>query len=533
MWKRKVYRTVRSLGLLSVAMMLLLAGCSLGDYPALLQGCTLFTGQIGAPNVPTGPSSGDINVFYTFSSAAVDPQGGDVSIQFDWGDGTVSAWSAYVASGAPVSMSHSYSAAGTFQVKARAKDQANRESIWSGAHAIAIGGGGATGEEGTVKWQWTADAGVTGIGYTSAVGADGTIYVVAGSPIKLFAISPAGSLLWSTQEMDFSPYSMGERAMNYPVIAADGTIYVVGYYKLYAFNPNGTQKWEWTTPENGDPYPHAQICCATLGPDGTIYIAHCGGGAYHRHLFAINPNGSIKWAKDLAEPNIGNGAKALTVGKNGVLYTLQYAYQPSGRHWSLFAYNSDNGAVLWNVDLGGYDVNTNGFAIGSDGTIYVPSYSNGGRIFAISSNGAIVWEYDGIPTPGIPSIGSDSTIYVVGSSGYVDGDLYALTSSGVLKWHEGNTGGGKNVAVAADGTIYGSLIFAADTSFAAVNPDGSAKWTLNIPANSGSPAIASDGTIYVTTSDPVGVIAIYGSSPLAASSWSRARHDNRNTGELR
>jgi len=533
MSKRKVYRTARLLGLLSVALMLLLAGCSLGDYPSLLQGCTLFNDQIGVPSVPTGPSSGDISISYAFATSAVDPQGGNVSIQFDWGDGTKSGWSAYVASGSTVSMSHAYSNSGTFEVRARAKNTLSKESGWSGAHAIAIGGGRTVGQEGTVKWLWAADSSVVGIGYTSAIGANGTVYVIAGSPIRLFAISPTGSMLWNTQELDFSPYTVGERAMSYPVIAADGTIYVGGYYKLYAFNPNGTKKWEWTTPESGDPYPHFAICGITLGADGTIYTTHCGGGAYHRYLFAIDPNGGMKWAKDLADPNIGNGAKALTVGKNGVLYTLQYAYQPSGRNWTLFAYNPDNGAVLWNVDLGSYDVNTDGLAVGADGTIYVPSYSSGGRIFAISSNGTIVWEYDGIPNPGIPSIGSDSTIYVVGSSGYVDGDLYALTSSGVLKWHEGNTAGGCNVAITADGTIYGSLVFAPDTNFAAVNSNGSAKWTLNIPANSGSPAIASDGTIYVTTYDPVGVTAIYGSSPLASSSWSRARHDNGNTGELR
>lgn len=533
MSKRKVYRTARLFGLLSVALMLLLAGCSLGDYPSLLQGCTFFNNQIGAPSIPTGPSTGDISVSYAFATSAVDPQGGNVSIQFDWGDGTKSGWSAYVASGTTVSMSHAYANSGTFQVKARAKNQMSKESGWSGAHAIVIGGGGVVGQEGTIKWQWSADSSVAGIGYTSAIGANGTIYVIAGSPIKLFAISPTGSLLWSTQELDFSPYSMGDRAMSYPVIATDGTVYVVGYYKLYAFNSDGTLKWTWTTPENWDPYAHTQISGATLGPDGTIYTTHCGAGAYHRYLFALNPNGGMKWAKDLADPNIGNGAKALTVGKNGVLYALQYAYQASGRSWTLFAYNPDNGAVLWSVDLGGYDVNTGGLAIGSDGTIYVPSYSSGGRIFAVSPNGVKAWEYDGIPNPGIPSVGSDGTIYVVGASGYVDGDLYALTSSGALKWHKGNAFGSHSIAIAANGAICGSLVFIAGTSFAAVNSDGSAKWTLNIPAGSGSPAIASDGTIYVTTSSPVGVIAIHGSSPLAASSWPRARHDNRNTGELR
>ena len=323
MSKRKAYRAVRLLGLLSIGLMLLLAGCSLGDYPSLLQGCTLFNNQIGAPSVPTGPSSGDISISYAFATSAVDPQGGNVSIQFDWGDGTKSGWSAYVISGTTVSMSHTYSNSGTFQIMARAKNTVSKESGWSGAHAIAIGGGGAVGQEGTVKWRWTADSSVTGIGYTAAIGANGTVYVIAGSPIRLFAISPTGSLLWSTQELDFSPYSMGERAMSYPVVAADGTIYVVGYYKLYAFSSNGTKKWEWTTPASGNPYPHAQICGATLGPDGTIYTAHCGAGAYHRYLFAIDPNGSTKCATDLANPNLSDGATALTVGKHDVLYRLQ------------------------------------------------------------------------------------------------------------------------------------------------------------------------------------------------------------------
>jgi hypothetical protein len=212
--------------------MLLLAGCSLGDYPSLLQGCTLFNDQIGVPSVPTGPSSGDISISYAFATSAVDPQGGNVSIQFDWGDGTKSGWSAYVASGSTVSMSHAYSNSWTFEVRARAKNTVSKESGWSGAHAIAIGGGGTVGQEGTVKWRWSPDSSVVGIGYTSAIGANGTVYVIAGSPIRLFAISPTGSMLWNTQELDFSPYTMGERALSYPVIAADGTIYVGGYYSF-------------------------------------------------------------------------------------------------------------------------------------------------------------------------------------------------------------------------------------------------------------------------------------------------------------
>ena len=74
-----------------------------------------------------------------------------------------------------------------------------------------------------------------------------------------------------------------------------------------------------------------------------------------------------------------------------------------------------------------------------------------------------------------PKIATDSTIYVVGTSGYVDGDLYALASSGTLKWRKGNASGGHSIAIAANGTIYGSLVSSAGTSLATVNSDGLGK----------------------------------------------------------
>jgi len=388
--------------MLSVGALFLLMGCSLLDYPPFLEGCTALNNPPYAPGVPQGSASGDIDVPYVFSTTAVDPDGDDVSIKFDWGDGGDSGWSGYVASGDTIFASHSYSAAGTFQVRAKAKDDKGRESGWSDTHAIAIGGsGGGSGGAltGTIKWQCTIDSDV-GICDTPAIGPDGNIYVTGGGgtstwvPARLYCVSPQGSKLWRSQDLDH----MGA---SYPVIAADGTIYVVGYYTLYDFNPNGTLKWEWTTPEDGDPYPHAQICGATLGADGTIYTAHCQGGSYHRHLFALNPDGSMKWARDLADPNIGNGIGAFTVGKDGVLYG-------QGTHWvnnSIYALNPDSGSILWDMEPGTY-VNQGGMAIGSDGTIYVPLAGGTPRLAAITPDGAIKWEYD-MATPGIPSIGSD------------------------------------------------------------------------------------------------------------------------------
>jgi len=92
------------------------------------------------PSTPAGPSTGLIDSSYTFTVSAEDPDGDDVSIRFDWGDGGMSDWSTFVSSGATVSMSHVFTTAGTYQVKAMVKDGDGEESGWSGSHEITIEG---------------------------------------------------------------------------------------------------------------------------------------------------------------------------------------------------------------------------------------------------------------------------------------------------------------------------------------------------------------------------------------------------------
>jgi hypothetical protein len=90
------------------------------------------------PSTPSGPSSGKPNADYNFSSSATDPDGDSVTIRFSWGDGDTSAWSTLVASGATVTMSHSWRSLGTYQVKAQARDEDGALSSWSSGRQIAI-----------------------------------------------------------------------------------------------------------------------------------------------------------------------------------------------------------------------------------------------------------------------------------------------------------------------------------------------------------------------------------------------------------
>jgi hypothetical protein len=90
-----------------------------------------------APSTPSGPSSGLPATSYSYSTAATDPDGQNVYYVMDWGDGTQTN-TGWVASGQTASLSHSWAAAGTYQVKAYAVDAYGASSGWSSIKSVAI-----------------------------------------------------------------------------------------------------------------------------------------------------------------------------------------------------------------------------------------------------------------------------------------------------------------------------------------------------------------------------------------------------------
>ena len=87
--------------------------------------------QPNKPSKPTGQTSGKAGRTYQYNSSAVDPEGDQVSLLFDWGDGTDSGWLTPVDSGQNVTASHSWSKA-NYEIKVKARDIPNlAESTWS------------------------------------------------------------------------------------------------------------------------------------------------------------------------------------------------------------------------------------------------------------------------------------------------------------------------------------------------------------------------------------------------------------------
>jgi len=86
------------------------------------------------PSTPDGPATGYDGSSYTYSTNATDPESDQVQYMFDWdanGSHDYSSWTTLGASGHTDSLSHSWSSAGTYVVKARARDDNSAESGWS------------------------------------------------------------------------------------------------------------------------------------------------------------------------------------------------------------------------------------------------------------------------------------------------------------------------------------------------------------------------------------------------------------------
>jgi hypothetical protein len=83
------------------------------------------------PSTPTGPSSGKPATSYSYSSSAIDPDGNQVYLMFDWGDGNNTGWKGPFNSGDTDTESHVWAVKGTYSVKVKAKDTRGVESVWS------------------------------------------------------------------------------------------------------------------------------------------------------------------------------------------------------------------------------------------------------------------------------------------------------------------------------------------------------------------------------------------------------------------
>lgn len=277
------------------------------------------------------------------------------------------------------------------------------------------------------------------------------------------------TLLWTFDGMSDKIYSS-------PVIDVNGIIYVGSEDShLYAINPDGTLKWTFDT--EGGIYSSPAI-----GMDGTVYM-----GSRDNYVYAINQDGTLKW-KYLTGSEVNSSP---AIANDGTIYIGSY-----DRH--LYSISSD-GSLKWKYCAVGW-IHSSSPAIGPDGIIYVGSM-NENRLHAINPDGTLKWKSD---PPHINVIQTSPTLSTDGSVVYYgadDGYLYARnTSDGSLKWASPWSYGGiqSSPAIGNDGTVYVGTQYG---NLWAVDPeDGSLKWDYYTTLSAwSSPAVGADGTVYFAT----------------------------------
>jgi hypothetical protein len=92
------------------------------------------------PAAPTinGPTQGAVNQEYTYTVVTTDPDGDNVYYYVDWGDGTNSGWVGPYPSGMTVTIPHTWTTQGTYQVRTRAKDVNFATGDWSTPLTVTI-----------------------------------------------------------------------------------------------------------------------------------------------------------------------------------------------------------------------------------------------------------------------------------------------------------------------------------------------------------------------------------------------------------
>ncbi|MCB1128539.1 MAG: PQQ-binding-like beta-propeller repeat protein, partial [Verrucomicrobiae bacterium] len=175
---------------------------------------------------------------------------------------------------------------------------------------------------------------------SSAIGAEGTVYVVVnsasvGDPSKpgVYALDGAtGALLWMNPRSDLRGASLA--------IGIDGTVYVSAAQLLALEGTTGTQRWV-----SGAKY--SWYSNSAIAADGTIYAGTADG-----HLYALNAaTGETVWefATDGAtgSPTILDDGTVLVGARHGTVYAIQGTSGLAPSPWPKFQGDPQNSGRLY------------------------------------------------------------------------------------------------------------------------------------------------------------------------------------------
>jgi outer membrane protein assembly factor BamB len=388
------------------------------------------------------------------------------------------------------------------------------------------------------KWKYSTGGPIY---YSSpAIGPDGTIYVGTGAPfgdfsqtLAVLALHPDGALKWQ--------YSTGTYYMMFTPAVANGVVYIQDTSgTLYALSAEeGSFLWKYPLAT----YSEVGQAAPAIGADGTIYVV---GYA----VYAIRPNGSLKWQYYPQTPLAATLRSSPAIGADGTIYVacnghyIDFSTEPRREGPILIALDPA-GTLKWQYPFYGMDWVFSSPAVADDGSIIVGTETASdigtSYVYTVWPDGRLKWTYPvtgGRPIRSSPTVDVDGSIYIgTKAATSANVEFLALNQDGTLKWsytveqvHATPDDIYCAPAIGADGTIY----FGAESGYLyALNRNGSLSWRFNTGAiNWTSPAIAADGSLYIGSNDGILYALRSDSLGLADSPWPKFRHDNANTGRV-
>ena len=287
-----------------------------------------------------------------------------------------------------------------------------------------------------------------------------------------------GNYKWNSVDLNFGGLTGYVKTSN-PVFSPDGkTMYIptstpAGH--LFAIDVvSGEFKWVFAI---------SQITYgggALVAPDGTIY--QCVRNATINNVYAINPNGTQKWAVKL-DAAIG-AFPALSA--DGVLYCLT-------NKSTLYALDASSGAIKWQQSLDG--ATGSAVAIDKAGNVYAGTSA---AIYSFKSNKEQNWKLEEVNVTEQATFAlKDQVLYAT----LKNGGLVAVDmTNGTKKWTYPTTKGDAYFPIVdKNGNIY--FTEKNSQTVHVVNSSGSKIWEKNVGNNlnySGG-ALSTDGILYIGT----------------------------------
>ncbi len=287
-----------------------------------------------------------------------------------------------------------------------------------------------------------------------------------------------GNYKWNSVDLNFGGLTGYVKTSN-PVFSPDGkTMYIptstpAGH--LFAIDVvSGEFKWVFAI---------SQITYgggALVAPDGTIY--QCVRNATINNVYAINPNGTQKWAVKL-DAAIG-AFPALSA--DGVLYCLT-------NKSTLYALDASSGAIKWQQSLDG--ATGSAVAIDKAGNVYAGTSA---AIYSFKPNKEQNWKLEEVNVTEQATFAlKDQVLYAT----LKNGGLVAVDmTNGTKKWTYLTTKGDAYFPIAdKNGNVY--FTEKGSQTVHAVNASGSKIWEKNVGNNlnySGG-ALSTDGILYIGT----------------------------------